>query len=240
MDTHYMSSTTPTGLLISVRSAEEALVALEHGADLIDVKDPSRGPLGAAHHEIVSAVLEAVGGAVPVSAALGEWTPNAITEAHWHLKLPLQFLKWGLAGYGNPAGWGEDLLETRRQVSASTEVVCVAYADWEAAKSLPPAELVKFAKRYRYRAFLFDTYAKNGQTLLDHLSIAELTEFVANLKRSQIAVALGGSLKLEQIKQVKPIGADWLAVRGAVCAGGTRDGLLDPVRIDKWKKAISA
>lgn len=230
---------TPTGLLISVRSAEEAVVARDNGADLIDVKEPSRGPLGAAHPETVAAVLAAVDGAVPVSAALGEWTPNAVTEAHWHLKLPLQFVKWGLAGYGNPAGWGEDLLETRRQVPAGTEVVCVAYADWEAAKSLPPAEIVKFAKRYRYRAFLFDTFAKNGKTLLDHLSVAELTEMVANLKRSMIQVALGGSLKLEQVKQVKPIGADWLAVRGAVCAGGIRDGLLDPVRIKKWKTALA-
>ena len=34
----------------------------------------------------------------------------------------------------------------------------VAYADWERAKSVPPAEMVKFAKRFRYRAFLFDTY----------------------------------------------------------------------------------
>lgn len=229
---------TPPGLLVSVRSAEEAVAALEHGASLIDVKEPARGPLGAAHHETVAAVLAAVNGAVPVSAALGEWSPNAVTEAHWHLKLPLQYVKWGLAGYGNPAGWGEDLLETRRQVPATTEVVCVAYADWEAAKSPPPAELVKFAKRYRYRAFLFDTFAKSGKTLLDHLTADELKEMIANLKRSMIAVAVGGSLKLEQVKTLKPLGADWLAVRGAVCAGGTRDGLLDPVRMKKWHDAL--
>ena len=232
--------TTPSRLLISVRSAEEATVALAGGADLIDVKEPSNGPLGVAHHEVLAAVLAVVNGAVPVSAALGEWTPNALNEAHWHLQLPVQFLKWGLAGYGNSPGWGEDLLETRRQIRTGTEVVLVAYADWEKAKSPAPAEIVKFARRFRYKAVLFDTYNKDGSTLLDSLPFAELTELMASLKKSGIPTALGGSLKLEHLKQLKPLAPDWFAVRGAVCAGGTREGMLDPVRIQKWKTALSA
>ncbi len=231
--------TAPLGLLVSVTSAEEATTALAAGVDLIDVKDPSRGPLGAAHHETAAAVLAAVNGAVPVSAALGEWSPNAVTEAHWHLKLPLNYIKWGLAGYGHPAGFGEDLLETRRRIPAGVEVVAVAYADWEAAKSPPPAELVKHAKRYRYRAFLFDTFAKTGDTLLDHLPLAELTELVSSLKRGGIAVAVGGSVQFDQIKQLKGVKADWLAVRGAVCVGGKRGETLDPVRLAKWKAALA-
>jgi uncharacterized protein (UPF0264 family) len=215
-------------------------LAREAGADLIDVKDPSKGPLGMAHHEAVVAVLAAVGGAVPVSAALGEWSETCLTEACWHLELPLQYVKWGLGGYGTKPGWGEDLLDTRRQVSTPTEVVMVAYADHEAAQAPPPQELVKFAKRYRYKAFLFDTFQKNGKTLLDHLTPETLLELITSLKRSGIAVALGGSLKLEQLKQVKTLGADWIAVRGGVCVAGQRDGDLDPVRIKKWKAALSA
>lgn len=232
--------TTPSRLLISVRSAEEATVALAGGADLIDVKEPSNGPLGVAHHEVLAAVLAVVNGAVPVSAALGEWTPNALNEAHWHLQLPVQFLKWGLAGYGNSPGWGEDLLETRRQIRTGTEVVLVAYADWEKAKSPAPAEIVKFARRFRYKAVLFDTFNKDGSSLLDSLPLADLTELMASLKKSGIPIALGGSLKLEHLKQLKPLAPDWYAVRGAVCAGGTREGMLDPVRIQKWKTALSA
>ena len=225
-------------LLVSVRSPDEAAAALSGGAGLIDVKDPSRGPLGAAHHETVAAVLAAVNGAVPVSAALGEWTPNATTEAHWHLQLPLTYLKWGLAGYGHPAGWGEDLLETRRRVSPPTEVVAVAYADWEAAKCPPPAEVVKFAKRYRYRALLFDTFGKGAGTLFDHLPLAELAEHIGSLKRGGVTVAVGGGLALEQVKGLKTTAADWVAVRGAVCVGGKRDADLDPVRLAKWKAAV--
>ena len=35
-----------TRLLVSVRSAEEAEIALAGGADVIDVKEPRRGALG--------------------------------------------------------------------------------------------------------------------------------------------------------------------------------------------------
>ena len=131
------------------------------------------------------------------------------------------------------------MLDLRRQIRTGTEVVLVAYADWEKAKSPPPAEVVKFARRFRYKAVLFDTFNKDGSTLLDALPIPELTELLTSLKKSGIPVALGGSLKLEQLKSLKPLAPDWFAVRGAVCAGGTREGLLDPVRIRKWKAALA-
>lgn len=232
-------SATPTRLLVSVRSAEEAAAALAAGAGLIDVKDPSRGPLGMAHHEALAAVQAVVGDAVPVSAALGEWSANATTDAAWHLELKPKYVKWGLAGYPPTPGWGEDLLDTRRQVPSETEVVLVSYADWELAKCPPPAEVVKFAKRFRYTTVLFDTFTKGGKTLLDYLPLAELTELVAGLKRVRTTVALGGSLKLEQVKLLKSLGADWLAVRGAVSVGGTRDADLDPVRLRKWVEALA-
>jgi uncharacterized protein (UPF0264 family) len=193
-----------------------------------------------AHHETVAAVIEAVGGEVPVSAALGEWSPEVLTAAHWHLELPLSYVKWGLSGYKGGAAWGEELLETRRQVPAGVEVVAVAYADWEKAGSVPPAEVARFAKRFRYRAFLLDTFSKDGRTLLDWMAPAEVAELVAGLKRGGVRVAVGGSLKLEQIRQLKNVAPDWFAVRGAVCAGGKRDGVLDPVRVKKWKESVKA
>lgn len=228
-----------TGLLVSVRSAEEATAAVKAGADLIDVKEPARGPLGMAEAEVVSGVIAAVGAKVPVSAALGEWSTNAITDAVWHLELPLTYIKWGLAGYAAHPGWGEDILETRRQVPARIHVVAVAYADHGKAKSIPPAEIAKFAKRYRYAAFLLDTYAKDGKSLLDHLPAAEVVELVESLKKGGTKVAVGGSLKLEQLKHILPAKPDWVAVRGAVCVGGKRDADLDPVRVRKWKEALA-
>ncbi len=171
------------GLLVSVRSADEVEAALAGGADLIDVKEPAKGPLAPAEAEVVAAVIAKVKGKVPVSAALGEWSPNAITEAHWHLELKLNYVKWGLAGYSPKPGWGEDLLDTRRELPVGMEMVAVAYADWERAKSVPPAELAKFAKRFRFKAFLLDTWGKDGKTLLDFMTPAEVAELIESLQR---------------------------------------------------------
>ena len=72
--------------------------------------------------------------------------------------------------YSPTPGWGEDLLDTRRELPVGMEMVAVAYADWERAKSVPPAEVVKFAKRFRFKAFLLDTWGKDGKTLLDFMT----------------------------------------------------------------------
>jgi hypothetical protein len=181
-----------------------------------------------------------VGGAVPVSAAMGEWSANALTEAHWHLELKLDYIKWGLAGYAPTPGWGEDLLDTRRELPAGVEMVAVAYADWEKAKSVPPAEMVRFAKRFRFRAFLLDTWNKDGGTLLDHLTAAEVGQMVDGLHRVGVKVALGGSLRPEQAKQLKGVSPDWFAVRTSACAAGKRGGVIDASRVRKWKDAIGA
>jgi uncharacterized protein (UPF0264 family) len=233
-----MSAT--TGLLVSVRSPDEVPAALAGGADLIDVKDPAKGPLAPAEAEVVGAVIDAVAGKVPVSAALGEWSPNAITEAHWHLELKLNYVKWGLAGYTSRPGWGEDLLDTRRELPVGMEMVAVAYADWEKAKSISPAELAKFAKRFRFKAFLLDTWNKDGKTLLDYMTADEIAELVEGLKRMYITVAVGGSLRPEQLKQLKEVKPDFYAVRTSVCAAGKRDGVIDETRVKKWKEALGA
>ena len=226
-------------LLISVRSAEEALAAIAAGADLIDVKEPSKGALGMAEAEVVAAVVDAVAGQVPVSAAFGEWHPAILTEAHWHLQLKLDYIKWGLAGYTHTPGWGEDLLDVRRQVRRGPEVVAVAYADWQRAKSVPPDEVAKFAKRFRFKAFLLDTYVKDSKNLLNFLDVDEITELVTTLQASGVPVAIGGSLKFENLKALKAVKPTWYAVRGAVCMAGLRDGEIDPLRVRKWKDAIA-
>ena len=90
----------PTGLLVSVRSAAEALVAMAGGADLIDVKEPSRGSLGAVDPEVLSEICDAVGGRLPISAALGELA-ESVDEAN---------------EYQRVAAEHDALVDSRRQV----------------------------------------------------------------------------------------------------------------------------
>jgi hypothetical protein len=227
------------GLLVSVRNVEEAKQAVAAGATLIDVKEPRNGPLGMAEYEVVAAVIDAIGKKVPVSAALGEWSPTILTDAVWHLELPLSYVKWGLAGYRDVPGWGEDLLDHRRQMKSGAELVAVAYADAHKAKSIAADQVAKFARRYKFKAFLLDTYAKDGKTLLNHLKVDEIAAMVEALHAGGVKVALGGSLTPEVAKKLMPCRPDWFAVRGSVCAGGKRGNDLDPDRVRKWKEMLA-
>src|SRR3954454_6660925 len=87
-----------TGLLVSVRSADEARAAVAGGATIVDVKEPDRGPLGCAGAATWRAVRRVVPATVPVSVALGElgdWEEQAIpSTADW---AGLAYRKVGLA-----------------------------------------------------------------------------------------------------------------------------------------------
>ena len=59
-------------LLVSVVSAAEARAALVGGADIIDIKDPREGALGAPSPGTLAEVVATIDGAAPVSVALGD------------------------------------------------------------------------------------------------------------------------------------------------------------------------
>src|SRR6478735_1969877 len=102
-----LSKETP-GLLVSVRSAAEALAALAGGADVIDVKEPNRGSLGAADDETISDIVRAVAGRAPVSAALGELV-DLLGSQKGHVARTLvdgvSLFKTGLARCGSINNW---------------------------------------------------------------------------------------------------------------------------------------
>ena len=128
-----------TKLLVSVRSAEEAADAVAGGADLIDVKEPSAGSLGAATPEVVAAVMKTVAGRRPTSIALGELDKGI---AEWQSfadllppnRLP-QFVKFGLAGCSTRPGLAGRWKAALATLPDSVSPVAVLYADWSVAGS---------------------------------------------------------------------------------------------------------
>ncbi|HVK11104.1 MAG TPA: (5-formylfuran-3-yl)methyl phosphate synthase [Gemmataceae bacterium] len=217
------------GLLVSVRSAAEARAALAGGADLIDVKEPDRGPLGRADDQTIFEIVDAVAGRAPVSAALGEWRDNQAES----IPDQLRYVKWGLAGCR--ADWTRAVAELARVGPAAP--VLVAYADSEAADSPPPDQLVDAACRHRFAAFLIDTTTKDGRTLLDWLPESTLMTFRDRLRAADVRLALAGSLDAPTIRCMAAVEPDWFAVRGAACVGG-RGGTVCAERVRELRSVI--
>jgi uncharacterized protein (UPF0264 family) len=220
-------------LLVSVRSAAEAVAALVGGASLIDVKEPARGPLGRPDDATMSAVVEAVGGQAPVSAALGEWRDPGAQD--WPTALPgLAYVKWGLAGCGGMYMWKPLLRAVMRNLAArqpGVMAVAAGYADWRQARAPKPDDVCAFACDHGRGVFLLDTWGKEGKTLLDWVRPEEVSAWCARCRAAGVRVALAGSLGPEQIRALLPARPDWFAVRGAACSDGRRDAPIDPHRV---------
>jgi (5-formylfuran-3-yl)methyl phosphate synthase len=216
-------------LLVSVRSAAEALTALEGGAALIDVKEPANGSLGRADAPLIRAVVRAVARRRPVSAALGEWIDDAgsIPDAD------LTYVKWGLAGCNGNADWRPELTKMLSQ-PARPQLVLVAYADAECAKAPPVEAVFALAAEHPGSVMLLDTHCKDSRvrrTLLDWLPVPWVADLCARARAAKVKVALAGSLGLAEIRTLLPIRPDWFAVRGAACEDGDRQAGVQLVKV---------
>jgi uncharacterized protein (UPF0264 family) len=209
-----------SGLLVSVRSGEEARAALAGGADVIDIKEPARGSLGRADEVVLREVLSLVAGRRLVSAALGE-----LGDPHSLPPLPagLSYVKWGLSGLSAGNRWPRALDDFRASLARTapgTQLVAVGYADFARAGSPPPEEVCHYALDRAVGAFLLDTWGKDGSGLLDWMTIDEVHRLCRTCREGGVPVALAGSLGPREIVALRGLAPDWFAVRGAVCTAG--------------------
>jgi uncharacterized protein (UPF0264 family) len=217
-------------LLVSVRDASEAEAALSGGADLIDVKEPSRGPLGRADAGVIAEVVRTVNGQALVSAALGELRECPLIGVAADLPKGIEYVKWGLAGLLRQ-GWATFFARAWLFLwPGARKAVAVAYADWVPADSPRPADVVAFAAEQHIDTVLIDTYQKDGATLLNWLSIDEVSALIGTCRARRVGIALAGSLGPAEIEQLLPLAPDWIAVRGAACEGG-RGGRVTADRV---------
>jgi uncharacterized protein (UPF0264 family) len=231
-------------LLVSVVDAGEARDAATAGADIVDVKNPAEGSLGAPSPAVIADIRAAVPAALPVSAAIGD-LPNlpgtaalaALGAAH----SGAAFVKVGLWGTSTEAE-AVALLRTVRGAAREAVVVAGAYADARRVAHAPlaPELLPRVARAAGVEVCLLDTAVKDGRGLLDWLSPEALTALVDEAHALGLEVALAGALRAEDLPIVGAAGADIVGVRSAACADGRRSGALDPSRVRALRAACAA
>jgi (5-formylfuran-3-yl)methyl phosphate synthase len=228
------------GLLVSVRDADEALAALAGGADVIDVKEPTRGSLGAADPSSLASVIRAVDGRAPVTAAAGELVDLQHTRLQ-PLPADLALFKIGLAGCGTMHNWR---FAWRTAIAALSPVenpceraVAVAYADWHAADAPDPYDVLELASSAGCPALLVDTYDKSAGALFDVWNLQSVTAFSKTVRAHNLLLVLAGSLTGSAITTAGRLGADLVAVRTAACKSG-RNSPVCKLQVERVRDAI--
>jgi len=232
-----MSAPPPLRLLASVRDAREALLARSLGADIIDLKEPAAGALGAVPPEEQLRVLAALGPQRPqVSATVGDLPLEAVAALAAAIQATaargVDIVKFGVFAGGDAALAALDALDRRLQdAGVPALLVPVLLAD----RLRDAAELEWLAVRALtvrgVAGVMLDTAGKVGvdasaRRLTQIFTAAQLQGFVALVQAAGGLAGLAGALRAEDIALAAASGADLLGFRSALCAGG-RAGALD-------------
>ena len=232
-------------LLVSVTDAAEARLAVAGGVDIVDVKNPAEGSLGAPAPGVIAQVRDELPSGLPLSAALGDLPclpGTAALAALGAARAGAAYVKLGLWGMTQVDDAVAVLRAARVAVEGEAEVVAVAYADAARVprRPLAPSELVGAAREAGVSGCLIDTAIKDGRGLLSWLEPDALAELVDEAHAAGLELALAGELRAEDLVAVRATGADIVGVRSAACRGGRRTEALDPARIAELRACVSS
>jgi len=223
-----------TGMLASVTSVAEAKLALDGGVDIIDLKDPLRGAMGALPTKVVRDITTWVAGRKPASATVGDLVnpsrDTLLRAVEGVADAGVDYVKVGLFP-------GQDVATYLAVISGCAQrgvrIVVVLFADvgW-------PSELVARLAAHGVAGVMIDTADKNGRSLLQHVTERELAFFLRETESRGLVTGLAGSLTPIDVPRLLPLKPDYLGFRGALCNGRNRRLGLDARAIARIRLAM--
>ncbi|HET6387889.1 (5-formylfuran-3-yl)methyl phosphate synthase [Hyphomicrobium sp.] len=217
--------------LASVTNADEAEIALQGGADIIDCKDPASGALGALPLDTVREIVRRVDGRAPVSATVGDLPtePRVMTVAAVAMaETGVDIVKIGFFGEDDPRA----AIATVGAQLPSAKLVAVLMAD-----RAPDFSVLLALAAAGFAGVMLDTAGKESGSLTTVLGPGRLTEFVRTARDNGLFAGLAGSLKEGDIPGLVRLQPDMLGFRGALCSGG-RKGAIEAARVSAVRRAI--
>lgn len=230
-------------LLISVRSVNEAKIALQCGTDIIDLKDPDQGALGALPLELITEIVTFVhsrGKAERkvISATIGDLAmePELILK---HV-LALSRTKVDIIKIGFFSDSSDRLTDFQRCLNVlktvaktGVKLIAVLFVENEY-----PASLVNAVKNAGFYGVMFDTAYKNGVTFLNYFSVDEIAAVTKSVQAQGLLFGLAGSLNLQHMAIIKAIAPDYIGFRGGICVNHQRKSELDSEKIREIRESM--
>ncbi|HDJ38712.1 MAG: (5-formylfuran-3-yl)methyl phosphate synthase [Methanosarcinales archaeon] len=231
-------------LLVSPINPTEALASLNGGADIIDVKNPREGSLGANFPWMIRAVIKAIESKKPVSATIGDFNfkpGTASLAALGAATSGADYIKIGLYDI-QTADQAEELLsEVVRSIKdcdSDKQAVSAAYADYTRINSISPMLLPEIGAKVGCDVVMIDTGIKDGRSAFEFMSEEELTTFVDDARDLGLTTALAGTIKFEDIDMLNRISPDIIGIRGVVC-GGDRSSEIKQELVEEFKARMA-
>ena len=215
-------------LLISPVNESEALEAIAGKADIIDVKNPREGALGANYPWVISRIRQLAPKDIEVSCTIGE-APNlpatmslaalgAATTGVNYIKVGL----WGLKTTEEAVSLLQSISKAVIESHPAINVVATGYADAERVSTVNPMFIPEIAYKANADFAMLDTAIKDGKSLFTFLDKDQLKTFISKARDFGLKTALAGSLSKDDLVTIKELEPDVVGLRGAACANGDR------------------
>ena len=213
-----------TRMLASVADAAEAGVVVQFGADIIDLKDASRGALGAVSLDIAREAIAVVAGRSQTSAALGD--PPYDEDALLTAVRALAAMGFDYVKLAVDAPTLDRLGESLGALARDVGLVGMMFADEQ-----PDFGLLAKLAALGFRGAMLDTRDKTRGRLITHLEVVKLNRFSSQCRALNLMSGLAGSLEAPDIPRLLLVRPDILGFRGALCRGRDRQGAIDPAAV---------
>lgn len=229
-------------LLVSPINVEEADICRLAAVDIIDVKNPKEGSLGANFPWIIQAVKKTAGN-ISVSATIGDFNYKPGTASLAALGAAVagaEYIKVGLYDIHTEEQALDmlvNIVSSVKDYDKNKKVVASGYSDYSRINSISPFELPAIGKKAGVDVVMMDTGIKDGRSTFEFLTEHQLTLFVAKARSIGLSTALAGTIKFENIPALKRIQPDIIGVRGCVC-GGDRNSTIKKELVEKLKNAM--
>lgn len=231
-------------LLISVINELEALAAIKGGAEIMDVKNPLEGALGANFPEVIKGIRKVVPPIIPVSAAIGDAPdlPGLMSlAALGAAACNIQYVKVGLYGVRFIERAANMLLEIKKAVKGYNQdikIIAVAYGDGFKINAISPHDALIAAVESGIDGCMMDTIIKGEGDLFSAMSVGNINNFLKLCRSHNLISALAGSLRVDHLPLLKELNPDIIGFRGAVCRGDRANGIMDSEAVKAIKESL--
>lgn len=224
-----------TGLLASVTNLPEARLALEAGADIIDLKAPQAGALGALSLNTIRNIVAELGRCRPLSATIGDLPMEPVSLARAASDIAATGVHYVKIGFFPGGDWRGSLEALATLSGNGFDLVAVLFADdHPELRWLDPIAAAGFA------GVMLDTRHKGSGSLVQHCPPGYLAEFVCIARAHRLMSGLAGSLQADDIPTLLKLAPDYLGFRGALCRLNRRTAEIDPDALRAIRALIPA
>lgn len=215
-----------SAMLASVNSLQEALFVETFAVDVIDLKQPAQGALGALDVDSVKEIVARLNPDTLVSATVGDlpMQPEVLFDAVDAMAATgVDYVKIGFFPGGD---WSACIERLSALAARGYALIAVLFAD-----TRPDLALVPALRQAGFRGVMLDTMDKQRGSLTDLMTIEQLQEFVVLAKSQGLLTGLAGSLRRQDVSALLPLQADYLGFRGGLCQRHCRTAALNGERI---------